>query len=247
MAKTKQAVRNGDPQDVSDILSFERSRKRRGDDPQAMPNDSRRFEALTELQGQYYLTMKSKQVTFATGPAGTGKTWCSVGLACEMLRDREIEQIVITRPVEGVDGDELGFLPGSLEDKFDPYFAPVRSALQRYLGYSHLEALQRANKVVVMPLQFIRGMTFDRSFMLLDEAQNCTVKQMSAFLTRIGRYTTVAIEGDIEQIDIKKESGLVDAIRRFRNNPKFGQIEFGEDDIVRSDIVKDVVLAYRKK
>jgi phosphate starvation-inducible PhoH-like protein len=251
MAKQSNAARRGrqfqDDQEAG-IIPFERSKNRRGSNPNAQANDCKRFEALTEAQGQYYLTMQSHPVTFSIGPAGTGKSHTAIHLGCEMLIDKKIDQFVVSRPITGVDED-MGALPGELEEKFDPFFAPVRKIMEGIIGYGRLEAYLRSGKVVVTPLQFIRGMTFDRSFMLLDEAQNATKGQMYAFLTRVGRYTTVAVDGDIEQIDLPadKPSGLVDALKRFKGHPKFGFAEFTEADIVREDIVRDVIIAYRKK
>jgi phosphate starvation-inducible protein PhoH and related proteins len=250
MAKKDAAVRKSGrhsqqfPGDA-DVLPFDRAKTRRGQNLRANATDSKRVECLTEAQSHYYLSLNSNPVTFGLGPAGTGKTHIAVGVACEMIMDKKIDQLIITRPMEGVEED-MGFLPGELEEKFDPYLAPVRAILQHFLGTSFVEYLMNKNRIVVAPLQFIRGATFDRAFMLLDEAQNTTTGQMKAFLTRIGKYTTVSINGDIEQIDIKKPSGMVDALKRFEGHPKFGRVAFEVEDIVRSDLVKDVILAYRK-
>jgi phosphate starvation-inducible PhoH-like protein len=232
----------------ADVLPFERNHTRRGQNHEAPANGRKRFSALKEAQTQYYLAMKSHRITFGLGPAGTGKSHVAVALACEQLMDKEIDQIVVTRPIVGVDED-MGFLPGELEEKFDPYFAPIRPIMEGILGYNNVESLIRSKRIIVKPLQFIRGCTFDRSFMLLDEAQNTTCGQMKAFLTRIGKFSTVAVNGDIEQIDLpsNKPSGLVDILERTFNNPVFGRMEFTEDDIVRDDIVKDVLKAYRLK
>jgi phosphate starvation-inducible protein PhoH and related proteins len=251
MAKSSSAMRKGrQPFPVEtqnpDIIPFGRKKRQRGSNTQAAANDTRRVECLNEAQGQYYLTMKSKTVTFSTGPAGCGKSHVAVGLACEMLNDREIDEIIITRPMECV-GREMGYLPGDEAEKFDPYFAPIRNLMEGFLGYGRLEMLLKDGRIRIQPLQFIRGLTFDRAFVIMDEAQNTTVKDMQAFLTRIGKYTTVVVDGDIEQIDIKGTSGLVDAIERFKDNPLFGLCEFDEDDIVRSDIVREIILSYRNK
>lgn len=243
--KGRQFVQDDQHPDAG-IIPFGRNKHQRGSNPHANANDSRRVECLNEAQGQYYLTMKSKTVTFSTGPAGCGKSHVAVGLACEMLSDRQIEEIIITRPMESV-GREMGYLPGDESEKFDPYFAPIRNLMEGFLGYGRLEMLLKSGKIRIQPLQFIRGLTFDRSFVIMDEAQNTTVKEMQAFLTRIGKYTTVVVDGDVEQIDIKCKSGLVDAIERFKNNPNFGLCQFTEDDIVRSDIVREIILAYRAK
>lgn len=252
MAKTKQRVLKGrrhetqDEPRSADIVPFERQRKYRGGNINAPANTTPRFEALTEAQGQYYLTLKSKQVTFAIGPAGTGKSHVACARACELLDSKTIDQIIVTRPIQGV-GEEMGFLPGDVYEKTAPYFAPIRQILQQLLGYGREEMLEKAERIKFVPLQFIRGLTFDRSFMLLDEAQNCTKDQMKAFLTRIGHGSIVAVDGDLDQSDVSGRNGLADAIKRFKDNPEFGYTEFDIEDIVRSDIVRSILVGYCKR
>lgn len=254
MAKIKQQVRRGRRQEVqeeirphsADIVPFERQHKLRGGNLHAPANANTKFEALTKAQGQYYLTVKSKQVTFAIGPAGTGKSHVAIARACEMLNAKEIDQIIVTRPIQGV-GEEMGFLPGDVYEKTEPYFAPIKQILQALLGYGRVEMLEKAERIRFVPLQFIRGLTFDNAFMLLDEAQNCSKDQMKAFLTRIGHNTTVAVDGDLDQSDVTGRNGLADAVKRFKDNPEFGYAEFDEDDIVRSDVVKTILIGYRKR
>lgn len=233
----------------ADVVPFERGRKHRGQNHNATANANKRVECLNEAQTHYYLAIKTHRVTLGLGPAGTGKTHIAVGRACEQLMDKEIDSIIVTRPLVGVD-EEMGYLPGELEEKFEPFFAPVRAIMESFLGYNHLDNLLRTGKIVVKPLQFIRGCTFDRSFMILDEAQNTTKGQMKAFLTRIGKYTTCVVNGDIEQVDLPKgpsASGLVDFMKRVDGDEDFGQYTFTESDIVRDDIVRKILLAYRKQ
>lgn len=235
---------------TGDVLLFERAKKHQGQNMAASANNRKRVRCLNDIQRRYYLSLKTNVVTFATGPAGCGKSWIALGRAAELLMDKEIDQIIITRPMVQVDADDkLGFLPGEVEDKVAPYFAPMRAILEDFLGYSHLEALIRVNKVVMMPLQFIRGHTLSNSFILLDEAQNASCSEVKALLTRIGEHTTIAIDGDVEQIDLKggaSKSGLVDAMKRFCDNPSFGRIEFDIEDVVRSRLCREVIEAYRK-
>lgn len=232
----------------ANVVPFNRNGSQRGDAghaPSYAPQA--RVECLNEAQGQYYLMLKSKPVIFGLGPAGTGKTHLAVGLACEKLLAKEIETIIVTRPMVGV-SKTMGYLKGSMEEKFAPYFGPVRAIMERFLGRSHVENLISLGKIQIMPLEFIRGTTFDRAVMIMDEAQNCTIEEMQAFLTRKGRWTTVAVNGDLEQSDLKGQvSGLADAIKLFESSPNFGRFEFTEEDIVRDDIVKEVILAYRNR
>lgn len=202
------------------------------------------LECLTEAQGHYLLAMKSHDVTFGLGPAGTGKSFVAVGHACQMLMDKNICRIIVTRPMVGV-SKSMGYLPGEMEDKFAPFFKPVRDIMDYFLGHSHVDCLIRSEKIQIQPLEFVRGLSWDNSAVLMDEAQNATKEEMMAFLTRVGQYSTVVINGDLEQTDVKGVNGLADAVQRFAKHKAFATCEFTEDDIVRSALVKDVILAYR--
>lgn len=205
-----------------------------------------RLEAKTVNQGQYISSMTCNTVTFGIGPAGTGKTYCAAAYAAELLEDRQIEKIYITRPaVES--GESLGFLPGELEDKFDPYLEPFLDVLNEKLGKSHVKALMKAGRIVASPLAYMRGKTFKDSIVILDEAQNTTPTQMKMFLTRFGDGARVIVNGDIKQCDLKGiQSGLQDAVERLGSIKGIGVVEFDKDDIVRHGLIRHIIDRYEK-
>lgn len=204
----------------------------------------REVVAKTQAQGHYLISMEGNQLTFGIGPAGTGKTYVCTAHAANLLLQRKIQKIIVTRPAVEA-GKGLGFLPGTIYEKFEPYFAPFRQILGSVLGASHLENLQRLGKVEIQPLEYIRGLTFDNCFVILDEAQNVTPEQMKLFLTRLGENSVVVINGDITQKDIPGKSGLADAMERLKGLEGVNVIEFDEDDIVRSGLVKEILRRYR--
>lgn len=205
----------------------------------------RALEAKTEAQGHYMIAIQGNQLTFGTGPAGTGKTYICTRMACEALNNGDIKKIIVTRPaVEASDGG-MGFLPGDISEKFAPYFAPFRAVMDEVLGASHVDNLIKLGKIEIQPLEYIRGLTFDDAMVILDEAQNTTPGQMKLFLSRIGENARVVVNGDISQKDIPGDSGLEDAMHRLRGLNKVGYVEFTEDDIVRSGLVKEIIKRYR--
>lgn len=197
----------------------------------------------TPSQKHYMMAIESSTLTFGVGPAGTGKTFIAVCMAADMLRDGKIDKIIITRPAVEA-GEELGFLPGELEEKFDPYFAPVKAILEERLGSGAVEYYMKAGAIEAKPLAYMRGITFENAFVLLDEAQNTTPKQMELFLTRIGNHTKVVVDGDVRQKDIPGKSGLEDAMHRFSARRWCRMIEFDIEDVVRSGIAREIVMAY---
>jgi len=201
------------------------------------------LKPLTLNQRVYDKSISHNVITFATGPAGTGKSWYATVKFAEMLKAGLIERIIITRPAVEA-GESLGFLPGELDEKFDPYFRPLRDALEESLGSSHLEYLIRAKIVEARPLGLLRGSTFKNAAIVFDEAQNATPSQMKMFLTRIGENCKVVVNGDIRQSDIQGVSGLSDALRRLREVDGVGRVEFETQDIVRSGICRAIVIAY---
>lgn len=205
------------------------------------------LQARNEAQGRMIATIKSKRVNFVIGPAGTGKTFVATSMAAEMLEAGEIERIVIARPMVGCEED-MGFLPGTEAEKYQPWLGPFFDVLEGKLGKKKVETYLKFGKIVASPLQRMRGSTFRNAFVILDEAQNTTVGQMKMFLTRLGTNSRAVIDGDIEQNDLPKgkESGLADAVKRFKGSKHFGFVEFTEDDIERDPIVREVVKAYRK-
>jgi len=201
------------------------------------------IQAQTEAQGHYMISIDSNPVTFGMGPAGTGKTFVATAMACEALVNREVQKIYITRPMVDAE-EEMGFLPGEVEDKFAPYFRPVRDVLEKRLGAGFTEYLIREKRIEICPFAFLRGRTLEDAFVILDEAQNTTPKQMKLFLTRLGENVTVVINGDSSQQDIKGPNGLDDAYARFRGVPGFGSVVFDETDVRRSALAQVVVTTY---
>ncbi len=201
------------------------------------------IQALTKAQGAYITAILENVITFGIGPAGTGKSYVVAGLAADMLREKKIDRILLTRP--GVEaGEKFGFIPGELEEKYAPYIEPFRDIFNERLGRSQVDYLIKHKRICAMPLAFMRGRTFKNCWAILDEAQNTTPGQMKLFLTRIGDNCKVIIDGDIEQKDITTQSGLSDAVNKLKDTRKVGIVEFTVEDVVRSGIVKDILRAY---
>lgn len=199
----------------------------------------------TKAQSNYLQLMESHQLVFGIGPAGVGKSYVAVKYACKLLEERRIRHIVVTRPVVEAE-EKLGALPGEIGDKFAPYFAPVREIMNGHFGASNVEGMIKSGRIVTAPLAYMRGRTFKSSFVLLDEAQNVTPKQMLLFLTRIGDNSTVVVDGDLDQMDIPGPSGLRDALTRLNGMEYMAVQHFTDDDIVRSALVREIVKRYRK-
>jgi phosphate starvation-inducible protein PhoH and related proteins len=197
----------------------------------------------TKNQEAYLNAIYSAQLVFATGPAGVGKTYLATAAAAAELQSHNIDKIIITRPAVEA-GENLGFLPGELEEKFDPYLQPFKDVLYRRLGRSFTDYLIQSGKIEATPLAYIRGRTFRNAVVILDEAQNTTPAQMKMFLTRIGEDCTTIVNGDPRQTDIKGPSGLMDAVNRLKKLAAVRVIEFDRSDIVRSGLVQDIVEAY---
>ncbi len=201
------------------------------------------LQAKTAAQGQYITAIKSHKLTFGIGPAGTGKSYCAGAIAAEELESRRIEKIVVTRPAVEA-GENMGFLPGDMHEKFDPYFDAFRDCLNERLGKGVVECGMKNDRIVVSPLAYLRGKTFNDAFVILDEAQNCTATQLKMFLTRIGENCRVVVNGDIRQSDIGHKSGLQDAVDRLAHLNSVYVHEFEHHDIVRSGLVKDIIQCY---
>lgn len=190
-------------------------------------------------------TTDSKDMIFAIGPAGTGKTYTSVALAVRALRDKEVKRIILTRPAVEA-GESLGFLPGDLKEKLDPYLQPLYDALRDMIPHEKLEGFMEKNVIEVAPLAFMRGRTLDEAFVILDEAQNTTYAQMKMFLTRMGMNAKFIITGDPSQIDLpmRQKSGLTEAMRILDNVNEIGFVYLTEEDVVRHPIVRKIINAY---
>jgi phosphate starvation-inducible protein PhoH and related proteins len=210
------------------------------------PAPRKKIQPKNRSQGQFMSAIKTHTITFGLGPAGTGKSYCTAAMAAEALMADEIDRIVFTRPAVEV-GNSLGFLPGRLDEKFDPYFSAFKSCLIGNAGKGVIDCALKNGNIVVEPLAYMRGKTFDRCFVVLDEAQNCSPEEMKMFLTRIGQNARVVINGDMTQSDISAYSGLHDAINRVYDVPGVYVHEFSCDDIVRSDIVKDIIMKYQQR
>jgi phosphate starvation-inducible PhoH-like protein len=210
-----------------------------------VPKKAGPLEAKTERQKKYIQSIKSAKITFGLGPAGTGKTYVAGAVACDMLLAGQVEKIIITRPAVDA-GESLGFLPGELEEKYEPYIAAFRDVLNERLGKSFVELLLKSGKIEGMPFAYMRGKTFKNCIVILDEAQNATKAQFKLFLTRIGENCTVVVDGDVSQSDIPN-SGLTDAVRRVSHIPEVRVIAFTREDVVRSGIVSEIIQAYEEE
>lgn len=203
---------------------------------------------LTQRQREYDAAMRGNIIVFGTGPAGTGKTWLAAARAAEAYRDGLIEKIIITRPnVEAAD-DGMGFLPGELEEKFEPYFRPVRDILEKVLGSGTLEYAMKVGDIEARPIAFLRGATLEKAWVICDEMQNATKKQMQLVLSRAGEDVKFIVNGDEDQCDIPEDqSGLMDAVRRLAHIDGVATVSFDTDDIVRSGICREIIKAYSNK
>lgn len=195
------------------------------------------------------IDMSSKHdLMFVTGPAGTGKTYTSVALAIKALKNNEVKKIILTRPaVES--GENLGFLPGDLKEKLDPYMSPLYDALSDMIPSTKLKRFLSDNIIEIAPLAFMRGRTLDSAFVILDEAQNATISQMKMFLTRMGSSAKFIITGDVSQIDLPKnqKSGLLHAINILNKEKKIGFLQLSESDVIRHKLVQLIIKAYNNE
>ena len=192
--------------------------------------------------------MKNHPLTFAIGPAGTGKTFLAVAYGVSLFRRNEIKRIVLTRPAVEA-GESLGFLPGDLREKVDPYLQPLYDALYVLLGTEAVDKMIEKKQIEIAPLAYMRGRTLDDAIVILDEAQNTTTSQMKMFLTRLGFHSKMIVTGDITQIDLKTQemSGLLDAQRRLQGIPEIGFVQLKLSDIVRHPLVSKILSKYENE
>lgn len=198
-------------------------------------------------QKKYIDAINNNTIVFGIGPAGTGKTYLAVAMAVNAFRAKEVNSLILTRPAVEA-GEKLGFLPGDLQQKVDPYLRPLYDALFDMLGAESFQRYQEKGAIEVAPLAYMRGRTLDESFIILDEAQNTTPEQMKMFLTRLGFGSKVVVTGDVTQIDLPdgKRSGLVEAVKILKNVDDIQTIRFSEKDVVRHKLVMDIIKAYEK-
>ena len=211
----------------------------------AITHRGRPVRCKTLGQYDYVKAIREHELTFAEGPAGTGKTYLAMALAVAALRNKEVERIVLTRPAVEA-GEKLGFLPGDLSQKVDPYLRPLFDALYEMMGAESYQRLQERGALEVAPLAYMRGRTLSDSFIILDEAQNTTPEQMKMFLTRFGAGSRVVVTGDATQTDLPygKQSGLLQALEVLKEIPEIAIVRLSQSDVVRHDLVQTVVKAY---
>ena len=255
LEKMSEIIRRGETVDRTRIryaigLAEEGNADRIGEimrDVIAITSWGRQVKCKTLGQRTYVDAIKQNTCTFAVGPAGTGKTYLAIAMAVVAMKNKEIERIILTRPAVEA-GEKLGFLPGDLAQKVDPYLRPLYDALHEMLGLDAYQRLVERGAIEVAPLAYMRGRTLNDAFIILDEAQNTTSEQMKMFLTRMGMGSKMVITGDVTQIDlpIGKKSGLVEALEVLKGVEDIGIVRLTHRDVVRHELVQAIVKAYEK-
>ncbi len=232
--------------DTKSLLSLEKNSNFKKD--LFIQTKKRKIIPRSKNQKKYFELLNEKNIVFAIGPAGTGKTFIAVAKAISSLLDGKIKKIILSRPAVEA-GEKLGFLPGDLKEKVDPFLRPIYDALYDMLPFDQVEKKINNNIIEIAPIAFMRGRTLENCFIILDEAQNTTKIQMKMFLTRLGRNSQMVVVGDTTQIDLvsKNDSGLVDASKKLIKIDDIGFITLEEDDVVRHDVVKKIIHAYEGK
>ncbi len=232
---------------ILDIVKGDTPRESRADDVIIYGVNGKPISARTPTQQNLVRTFQKNDLTFALGPAGTGKTYVAIALAVKALKNREVKKIILSRPAVEA-GEKLGFLPGDMKDKIDPYLQPLYDALEDMVPAMKLKEYMETKVIQIAPLAFMRGRTLNDAVIVLDEAQNTTTHQIKMFLTRLGVNAKMIITGDVTQIDLPRSvcSGLVQALRILHDIPGIGRVEFGKKDIVRHQLVQRIVEAYQE-
>ena len=232
---------------ILDIIKGKEPAKPKHDDVIIYGVNGKPITGRTENQVKLVEAFHDNDLTFALGPAGTGKTYIAIALAVKALKNREARKIILSRPAVEA-GEKLGFLPGDMKDKIDPYLQPLYDALEDMIPAVKLKEYMETNVIQIAPLAFMRGRTLNDAVIVLDEAQNTTVHQIKMFLTRLGMNAKMIITGDATQIDLPRSttSGLMQALRVLKDVPGIGRVEFGKKDIVRHALVQRIVEAYER-
>ena len=228
--------------------SFIRHDFNAGENAISIPGSSRKVYPKTKNQAELVRAFRKNDLVFASGPAGSGKTFLAVAEALRLVLSRKVNTIILTRPVVEA-GESLGFLPGNLEEKINPYLRPLYDSMNACLPKETVHKLTENGIIEIAPLAYMRGRTLNNAAVILDEAQNTTVEQMKMFLTRMGENSKVFITGDVTQIDLPKRyaSGLVHALKILRNIPEISIVELDGSDVVRSALVRKIVQAYENE
>lgn len=232
---------------VTDVLARVQGKPAVGAAAVDIVSAARRVVPRTAGQARYVQSIRDHDITFAVGPAGTGKTYLAVAVAVEALKQQKIRKIVLVRPAVEA-GESLGFLPGDISAKINPYLRPLLDALQEMVDYDQMKHYMEQDVIEVVPLAYMRGRTLNEAFIILDEGQNTTVSQMKMFLTRMGLGSKIVISGDVTQIDLPRPSasGLVDALARLRDIEGVSVVQLSKNDIVRHRLVQEIVKAYEE-
>ncbi|HIC39612.1 MAG TPA: PhoH family protein [Candidatus Marinimicrobia bacterium] len=236
--------------DVHQLIKMTRSENGHKEDvPDDVIHYGRKGAIVPRTSGQknYVGMVNNNDIVFSVGPAGTGKTFIAVAFAVAALENHDVTRIILCRPAVEA-GESLGFLPGDLRDKVDPYLTPLYDALNEMVPNNKLKLILNKNIIEVIPLAYMRGRTLNNAFLILDEAQNSTLMQMKMFLTRLGVNSKAIITGDITQIDLPKnsDSGLIDVLNVLKGVDGIGFVELNENDVVRHKLVRDIIKAYDK-
>ena len=232
---------------ILDIVKGEAPKEQKNDGVIIYGINGKPISARTPNQQALVETFGANDLTFALSPAGTGKTYIAIALAVRALKNREARKIILSRPAVEA-GEKLGFLPGDMKDKIDPYLQPLYDALEDMIPAMKLKEYMETKVIQIAPLAFMRGRTLNDAIIVLDEAQNTTVHQIKMFLTRLGMNAKMIVTGDVTQIDLPRstQSGLVQALRILDGVPGVGRVEFGKKDIVRHSLVQRIVEAYER-
>jgi len=232
---------------IKKIMNHQEKPSSSTEQPTFIKTPRREIQTRNMNQYEYIQSIRNHDVTFGIGPAGTGKTYLAVAAAIESLQRQDVKRIILVRPAVEA-GENLGFLPGDLSQKVDPYLRPMYDALYEMMGFEQVSNLIERRTIELAPLAFMRGRSLNESFIILDEAQNTTVEQMKMFLTRMGFGSKSVVNGDITQIDLptEKKSGLEHALNVVSDIDKIASVHFSHKDVVRHRIVQEIVEAYEK-